>query len=103
MRVRNCIIVFHQSERSIRERNFHAQSAPLAARNSGTSFLVGFAFALRFPLVPLLLAGGHGELAFDAAVAEVEPNRDERRALSLSGGIEFLDLTAMQQQLPGAQ
>ena len=56
-------------------------SAALAARDGGASFLVGFALALGLALVPLLLAGGDGELAFDAAVAEVEPDGDERGAL----------------------
>ena len=51
--------------------------------DGGSSFLVGFAFAFGFALVPVLLAFGYGELAFDAAIAEVESGGDEREALLL--------------------
>jgi len=44
-----------------------------------------------------------GELALHAALAEVEPRRDEGEALLLGQPFELADLGAMQQQLAGAQ
>ena len=75
----------------------------MSARDCRTSFLVGFAFPFSLAFVPLLFACGDGKFAFDAAVAEVEPNGDKRRALSLGGGGELFDLAMMQQQFSRAQ
>ena len=75
----------------------------LAAGYGGFGFVVGFALAFGGALVPLLLAFGEGELAFDAAVAEVEADGDEGEALLPGGGFELADLVLVQQELAGAQ
>jgi len=58
----------------------------LAGIYCGTSFAVGLAAPLRLPLVPVLLALGHGQFALHPPVAEVKPRRDERVALDLRLG-----------------
>lgn len=55
----------------------------LAAGHRGAGFAVGFAAALGFALVPVLLAFCDGQFAFHPAVAEVEPSGDERMPLDL--------------------
>ena len=57
--------------------------AVFAGVDGGAGFAVGFAAALGFALVPVLLALGDGQFALDAAVAEVKPGGDERMTLDL--------------------
>ena len=52
----------------------------LASRYGGFGFFVAFAGAFGGALVPVLFALGEGDFAFDAAVAEVEFDRDEGEA-----------------------
>ena len=51
--------------------------------DGGSGFAVGFAAALGFALVPVLLAFGDGQFALDPAVAEIESGGDERMSLEL--------------------
>ena len=58
----------------------------LLALIGGAGLAVGFAAALGFALVPVLLALGHGQLAFHPSIAEVKPRGDERMPLDLRLG-----------------
>ena len=64
-------------------------SAPLpspavfAGVDGGAGFAVGFAALFGLPLVPILLALGHGEFALYPSVAKIEAGGDERVALDL--------------------
>lgn len=51
--------------------------------DGGAGFAVGFAAFFGFALVPLLFAFGDGQFAFDAAVAEIEADGDERMPFDL--------------------
>jgi hypothetical protein len=51
--------------------------------DGGAGFAVGFAAALSFALVPVLLALGESQFALDAAVAKVKAGGDERMSLDL--------------------
>ena len=77
--------------------------AALAAGDGGFGFVVGFALAFGGALIPFLLAFGQGELALDAAVAEVEADGDEGIALLSGHALELADLVFVQQQLAGAE
>src|SRR6185437_6861853 len=55
----------------------------LAADDGGSGFAVGFAAALGFALVPVLLAFRYCQFALDAAMAEVEAGGDERMSFDL--------------------
>ena len=60
-----------------------AAAAMLAFVDGGAGFAVGFAAFFGFALIPLLFAFADGEFAFDAAVAEIEADRDERISFDL--------------------
>src|SRR5262245_17590117 len=67
--------------------------------------LVAFPVALFLggALVDLALAVGEAELHFrDAAVVEIDRERNERHALALGLAVQLLDLAALQQELPRA-
>src|SRR5271167_4924462 len=51
-----------------------------AVGDGGAGFAVGFAVALGGAFVPVLLALGDGQFAFDPALAKIEPRRNERKA-----------------------
>ena len=54
--------------------------------DGGAGIAVGLAALFGLALVPVLLALGHGQFAFDPPVAEVKPGGDERVALDLRLG-----------------
>ncbi len=58
----------------------------LVGFDGGGGFAVGFAAALGFALVPVLLAFGEGQLALHPPFAEVEAGGDERMSLDLRLG-----------------
>ena len=61
----------------------------LAADNRGAGLPVGLAALYGFALVPVLLAFGHGHLAFHTTVAEIKPGGDERMTFDLRLSLEF--------------
>ncbi len=63
-----------------------AAASVFAGLDGGAGLAVGLAAALGFALVPILFAFGEGELALDAAVAEVEAGGNERMTLGLRLG-----------------
>ena len=63
-----------------------AAASVFAGLDGGAGLAVGLAAALGFALVPVLFAFGEGELALDAAVAEVEAGGNERMTLGLRLG-----------------
>jgi hypothetical protein len=77
--------------------------AALAAGDGGLGFFVGFPVALGGALVPVLLAFGESELAFDATVFEVELDRYERVALLAGGDFELGDFGFVEKELAGAK
>jgi len=77
--------------------------AALAAGYGGFGFVVAFAFAFGGALVPLLLAFGEGQFAFDAAVLEVELDRDQGVALLLGGDLQFGDLVLVEEEFASAK
>ena len=77
--------------------------AALAAGYGGFGFVVAFAFAFGGSLVPLLLAFGKGQFAFDAAVFEVELDGDQGVALLLGGDDELVDLAFVEEEFAGAE
>jgi hypothetical protein len=75
----------------------------LAAGDGGLGFVIAFSFLLGGAFVVLLLALGEGELAFDAAVAEVEADGDEGEALLAGGGFELAELLLVDEEFAGAE
>jgi hypothetical protein len=63
-----------------------APHAVLVGVDGGSGLAVGFAPALGFALIPVLLALGQRQFAFHPAVAEVKAGGDERVALDLRLG-----------------
>ena len=57
--------------------------AVFAGIDGGAGFAIGLAAAFGLALVPVLLALGHGQFAFDPPVAEVKTGGNERVALDL--------------------
>jgi len=55
----------------------------LAGIDGGAGFAVGFASFFGLAFVPVLLAFGYGEFAFDAAALEVKAGGDERMSFDL--------------------
>lgn len=67
--------------------------------DSGACFLVRFTLAFGLALVPVLLALGDGELAFDLACLEIKACRNERKALLFRLNRELSQLVLMEQKL----
>jgi hypothetical protein len=72
-----------RSPRAENQNNASAAHAVFAGVDGGARFAVGFTAALGFALVPVLLALGDGQFAFDAPIAEVKAGGDERVPLHL--------------------
>ena len=54
-----------------------------AVGHSGAGFAVGLAATFGFALVPVLLALGHGDFAFNLAFTEIKAGRNERMPFKL--------------------
>jgi len=59
----------------------------LAGIHSCAGLAVGLAPLFGLALVPVLFALGHGQLALDAALAEIKPDGDERMPFDLRLGL----------------
>jgi hypothetical protein len=74
---------------------------PLADRLA--SFLIDGLIARDFSFVVKFSASSQPELALETAILQVNPQRNECKALFRGASDEFSDLTAVQQELSGAE